>query len=68
MTQQGFKYEYGEEFRDKNLLNLDQGIFKINDFFETNERRYVIGLVAIHVDDLLISGSGAFLKNILPEE
>ena len=32
--------------------------------FETNERRKAIGIVAIHVVDLLISGSGAFVKYI----
>ena len=32
--------------------------------FETNERRKVIGAIAIHVGDLLISGSGAFVKYI----
>ena len=38
--------------------------FKVNDFSETNEKRNAIGLVAVHVDDLLISGIGAFLKYI----
>ena len=31
-------------------------------FFENKEKRNAIGLIAIHVDDLLISGNGPFLK------
>ena len=31
-------------------------------FFETHERGKAIGIIAIHADDLLISGSGAFVK------
>ena len=63
-TQQVFSYGYGKELRDKNLLNLDQWILKINEFFETNEKRDVIGLIAIHVDDLSISGSETFIRYI----
>ena len=36
-TQQGSKYNYGKDFRDKNLLNSDQWIFKVIDFLETDE-------------------------------
>ena len=67
-TQQSFKYEYGRVFRGKNLVSLDHGgFFEINDF-ETNERRNAIWASAIHVGDLLIPGSGAFVKYILPKE
>ena len=45
-------------------MNLDQGIFKINEFFETNEKRDVIGLIAMRVDDLLIPGSETFIRYI----
>ena len=31
---------------------------------EANERRNAIGIIAIRVGDLLISGSGAFIKYI----
>ena len=31
-TRQSFKYEYGRDVRDKNPMNLDQGVFEINDF------------------------------------
>ena len=33
-------------------------------FFGTYEKRDVIGANAIHVDDLLISGSGTFIRYI----
>ena len=32
--------------------------------FETNERRKAIGIISIHVGDLLIAGSGSFIKYI----
>ena len=54
-TQQGFDYGYEKGFRDQNNTNLDKGIFKANEDFDTSERRNVIGIIAIHVGDLLIS-------------
>ena len=62
LTQQGFRYNYGKEFRDKNLSRLDQGVLKVGDFSGNKEKRNLVGLIAIHVDDLLISGNGSFLK------
>ena len=61
-AQRGSDYEYGEEFRDKNSTNSDQGNFEINDFFGSNEMVDVVGFVAIHVGDLLISGNGALIR------
>ena len=63
-TQQGFEYGYGKGFRDPNTSNLDKGIFKANEDFETSEQRDLIGIVSIHVDDLSISGSGIAIKYI----
>ena len=63
-TQQGFGYCYGKGFRDRNTPNLDKGILKANDGFETSAQREVIGIVSIRVDDLLISGSGMFIGHI----
>ena len=56
-TRPGFDYGYGVGFRDKNSSNLDNGILKVGENFETCEQRNVIGLIAIRVDDLLISWS-----------
>ena len=55
-------YEYGAGFRDKNTSNLDQGVLKLNENFETDERRKVTGPIAIHVDDILVSGSEMFVE------
>ena len=46
------------------MSNLDRGIFKINEFFETKEQRDVVGFIAIRVDYLLNSGSGMFVEYI----
>ena len=61
-TQQDFGYEYGKGFMGKNWSNLDHGIFKINEFFETKEQKDVIGFIAIRLGDLLISGCGMFIE------
>ena len=60
-TQEGFSYEYGRKFRDPNKTNLDKNEFKVNGNFPNEDKRTAMGLIAIHVDDLLISGSGTFL-------
>ena len=51
-------------FRDKNTSNLDKGLLMANEDFETCERRNVIGLIYIHVGDLLISRSVMFTDYI----
>ena len=58
-----FGYEYGVGFRDKNTSNLDHGILKVEENFETGEQRNAIGLVSIR-DDLLNSGSEMFIEYI----
>ena len=63
-TQQGFGYGYGKGFRDQNTPNLDKGALKVGECSETIEHRDVIGIIAIHVDDLLISGSGMVIEYI----
>ena len=63
-TRQGFSYGYGEGFRDQNTPNLDNGALKANEGFEPSEQRDVIGIIDIHVDDLLISGSDMFAEYI----
>ena len=47
--------------RDKNNTNLDEGIFKANEDFDTREQRNVIKIIDIRVGELLISGSGMFI-------
>ena len=56
-TQQGFGYGYGTGFSDRNNTNLDKGIWKAGEDFDTSEQRNVIGIIAIHLGDLLIAGS-----------
>ena len=63
-TRQGFDYGYGRGFRDQNNTNLDKRIFKAIEDFDTSEQRNVIGVIAIRVDDLLISGSDMFIEYI----
>ena len=53
----GFGYGYWEQFRDQNSPSLDNGILKVNANIETTEQRKALGIIAIQVDDLLISGS-----------
>ena len=48
-------------FRDKNTSNLDKGILKVG---EDDEQRNVIGFIAIHVGDLLISRGEMFTEYI----
>ena len=64
LTQQDFDYGYALGVRDKNTSNLDQGVLNVNGNFETGERRTAIGFIAIHVGDLLISGSDMFIEYI----
>ena len=54
----------GGEFRDPNRTNLDKGILRANGNFETGEKRKVLGIISIHVDDLLTSGSSEFIDYI----
>ena len=61
-TQHVFGYEYGGGFRDPNSPNLDNGILKVIENFETIEQRKVLGVIAIHVEDLLISGVDVFYR------
>ena len=63
-TQQVFGYGYGKGFRDQNTSTLDNGILTTNEDFETSGERDVIGIIAIHVGDLLISGNGMFAEYI----
>ena len=63
-THQGFGYGYGKGFRGQNTPNLGNGILKVGEGFETRERRVVIGIIAIRVEDLLISGSEVFIEYI----
>ena len=64
---QGSGFGYGKNIRDPNSPNMDKGILKVNWNFETIEQRNVLGRMAIHVGDLLISG-GVFLPNTFPRE
>ena len=63
-TQKGLDYGYGVGFRDENTSNLDNGILKVGENFETCEQRNAIGAISIHVGDLLISGSEMFIAYI----
>ena len=47
-----------------NSPNLDKGILKVRGNVETIGKRKVLGIIAIHVDGLLISGSGVFIAYI----
>ena len=58
------EYEYGVGFRDQNTSSSDQGILKVNENFETGERRKVIGPISIHVDGILVPRSGMFIEYI----
>ena len=63
-TQQGFEYGRGGEISDPNQTNVDNGILNVSENFETGENGKVLGIVDIHVDDLLISGSSEFTEYI----
>ena len=63
-TQQALGYDYGRDFRDPNPPDLDKGILKENEYFETIEQRDIMGVVSIHVDDLLIAGRGICINYI----
>ena len=47
-AQKGFGYEYGTGLRDKDIANLDKNIFKAHESFETEEKRTVMAIIAIH--------------------
>ena len=55
-TQHGFGYGYGGKFGDPKSPSLDKVILKVSGNFESSDKRKAHGIVAIHVDDLLISG------------
>ena len=59
---QWFGYGYEKQFRYPNQTNMDNGILKANVNFEAGEKRKVLGIIAIRVDDLLISGSDGFVE------
>ena len=60
----GFGYGYGVGFRGTNTTNLDRGILKVSENFETGDKREVLGSLFIHVGDLLISGGSEFAEYI----
>ena len=51
-------------FRDPKSPSLDKGILKVNENFETSEKRKAIGVISIRVGDLLISGGDVFTEYI----
>ena len=59
-----FEYACGAGFRDKNHTNLDQNILEVNEDFETNECRKVMGIIAIHEEEILMSGKEMFVEYI----
>ena len=63
-TQKNFEYKYGAGFRDKNSENLDHNIFEVNEDCETNERRNVIGIIAIRGEEIFTSGKEMFIEYI----
>ena len=63
-AKEGFSYGYGRRYRNPNQANLDKNEFKANGNFPKEEKRTAMWPIAIHVDDLLISGSGSFLEYI----
>ena len=63
-TPQGFGYGYGKGFRDPNTENLDNGIIKVGEDFETGGSRGVVGIISIRVGGLLISGCNMFTEYI----
>ena len=63
-AQQGFGYGYWEKFRGPNLANLGKCILKANGNVETIDKMEVLGIVSLHVDGLLISGSIDFTDYI----
>ena len=44
------------------MLNLDRGIFKVNEFFETQEQRDVVGPKSPSAGDQLFSGMRCLLN------
>ena len=63
-TQDGFGYGYGGRFRGPNQEHLDKVALKVNGNFETGGRRTALGIIAICVEDLLISGISEFIGYI----
>ena len=64
MDSTGVGYGYEKQFRDHNPPNLDNGILKATGNFETIDKRKVLGIIDIQVDDRLISGSGNFIEYV----
>ena len=67
-TQKQFGYKYGAGFRGKNSENLGQNISEVDEDFGTNEHRNVIGIIAIHGEEIFISGQEMFIEYILLRE
>ena len=63
----GWSMGIGGGVRDPDHADLDNGISKVIENFETGDKRNVLGIIAIHVADLLISGSSEFAEYISRE-
>ena len=63
-TQKKFEYKYGACFRDKNSENLGRNISEVDEDFETDGRRNAIGIIAIHGDEIFMSGKETFIEYI----
>ena len=64
-TQQCFEYGYGMGFRDKNTSNLDKVTLEGGARISGHANKEIpFGIIAIHVGDLLISGSEMFTEYI----
>ena len=63
-TQKNFGYKYGADRRDKNSANLGRNISEVNEDFETNERRNVIGIISIQGDAIFTTGREMFIEYI----
>ena len=59
-TQHGFGYGYGGKFRDPDLTNLDKGILKVSENFETDGEGKAMGIIDMRVADLLILRNDGF--------
>ena len=56
------EYKFGTCFRGKNNANFDQNILEINEDFETDGRRKVVGIISTRVEDILIPGKEMFVE------
>ena len=59
-----FEYNYGACFRNKDPVNLSNNEFRVNEGFETEEKRKAIGIIAIHEKEILITGEEMFIDYI----